>query len=127
MNTKIVKDLNIFVKSLLRIDVFLCKLKISKNILEAKMFILKGSIKINDIQISDPRIYIKQGDTVYIDPNLSKIKSCFIKKFEYPLQIDFYSNTIIFSKNLELTSSLDIVFLKFDRLPYRKLYNFLKL
>jgi len=127
INTKIVKNFDIFLKSLLRVDIFLCKLKISKNILESKMFILKGFIKINDIQISDPRIYLKQGDTVYIDPNLSKIKSCIIKRFEYPLEIDFYSNTLIFAKPLELTESLDIAFLKFDRLSYRKLYNFLKL
>ena len=104
----------------------MCKLKITKNRLEAKNYILNGYIIINGIKVLDERFYIKQGDTIFINPTLCRLKSSYIKRFEYPLEIDFYSNLIVISKNIELTSSLDFSFLKFEKVPYRRLYNFLK-
>jgi ribosomal protein S4 len=126
LETKITREFKVFLKVFFRIDLFLCKIKIAKNRLEAKNFILNGLIIINGYKVLDERFYIKQGDTIFIDPKLCLLKSCLIKRFEYPLEIDFYSNIIVISKNLELTSSLDFAFLKFDKVPYRKLYNFLK-
>lgn len=126
IKNKIIKELQMFLKPLFRIDLLLWKLNISKSRIESKLLILNGLISINNIKIFDEKIYIRQGDIIFIDPKICRLKSYKIKRFQYPLEVDFYSNTLLISKNFQSTNVIDYAFLKFDVIPYRKLYNFLK-
>lgn len=120
------KGVTYFLRFFLRLDLFIWKLKISKNIVESSNLISKGLISVNGIQIFDRKAILTQGDILFISPKIYKLDFLQIKNFMYPLLFDFYSNKIIIPQNTENYSFLFNSFLDYDRISYRKLFNFLK-
>ena len=120
------KGFSYFLRLFLRLDLFLWKLKISKNIVESFNLISNGFIYLNGIQIFDRKTILAQGDTIFISPKIYKINFLQIKNFMFPLSFDFYSNKIFITENIENSSYLYNSYLHYDRISYRKLFNFFK-
>jgi ribosomal protein S4 len=100
-----------FLKPLLKLDVFLWKLRFFKSIKQTRQFIKRHTIKVNNIIIYDS-IFLKKGDVVEIGKSLepllnnpSFISNTFFLSF---CEIDFYSGTFIVLKDLNFVENKDI-------------------
>ena len=93
-----------------KLDVLLWKIKLFKSTFEARQFIQKGYLLINNKMITCTQKYLIEGDILHLK-NFNHGLNNFYRKKEIKssfLEMDYYTNTFIIIKSLDRLSRQDI-------------------
>lgn len=118
------------VKPEFRIDILLARLGFFATSFQARQYIFSGNVFVNDKVVSG-NFFVKKGDLISISnsikPNVGKNFKCLspTKRVLTFAEIDYYTNTVVITKNLNDLHLEDIYLLSVNQCELKKIKDFL--
>jgi len=116
-----------FIKLNFRLDILLWKLSFFSSSFHASQAIMSGKIFINNKKIySTNNIFLKEGDVIFIDDFSTRISPFHSELFFSILEVDYYTKTIIFTKDIDSLNFKDLIFFVKTYLSLKKFKDYVR-